>query len=107
MKKKLNKTVPKERNETVRHEIVKCLEGAIFSAKEISTAVGIPERDVYEHMEHIQRSMSKKEHQLKVTPAECKKCGFIFSKREKLKKPSRCPICKAETIYEPLFSIVQ
>ncbi len=107
MKKKLKeKTVPRERSDTVRHEIIKCLEGVTFSAKEISAAVRISEKEVYEHMEHILRSMSNKERQLKITPAECKKCGFVFSKREKLKKPGRCPVCKAETIQEPLFSIV-
>lgn len=106
MKKKLNKTVPMERSDTVRHEIIKRLEGVTFSAKEISAAVRISEKEVYEHMEHILRSMSNKERQLKITPAECKKCGFVFSKRKRLKKPGRCPICKAETIHEPLFSIV-
>jgi hypothetical protein len=40
-----------------------------------------------------------------VTPAECRKCGFVFQKREKLKKPGKCPICRSESIEEPLFGI--
>ena len=97
--------IPVERHETLRHEIRAFLEERTASAKEISSHVGIPEKNVYEHLEHIQKTMSKKECHLVVTPAECKKCGFIFSKREKLKKPGKCPVCKNEAIHEPLFSI--
>jgi hypothetical protein len=35
------------------------------------------------------------------------KCGFIFRKRDRLKKPGRCPVCHGEHIQDPLFSIIQ
>ncbi|MBA3060962.1 MAG: transcriptional regulator, partial [Nitrospirae bacterium] len=38
-------------------------------------------------------------------PAECAKCSFVFRKRERLKKPGKCPICRSEFIQEPLFLI--
>lgn len=98
-------TVPDERRQTLRRTILDLLEGRSFSAREISAEAGIPEREVYEHLEHIQRSVDRKAATLVVTPAECKKCGFVFSKRERLKKPGRCPACRGEAIKEPLFSI--
>ncbi len=81
------------------------LETGIVSAKDISSEVRLPEKEVYEHLDHIRKTLSKKEYHLDVTPAECSKCGFAFSKREKLKKPGKCPVCKGELITEPLFSL--
>ncbi|MBS1112128.1 MAG: transcriptional regulator containing an domain fused to a Zn-ribbon-like protein [Nitrospirae bacterium] len=94
--------IPPQRNETVRQSIITLLEGQSLSAKEISADVRVSEKDVYEHLEHIQK---KKTVSLAVSPAECKKCGYQFANRERLRKPGRCPECKGESIQEPLFSI--
>lgn len=97
--------IPVERHETVRQKIISALDGQTLSAKEISGNVSIPEKEVYEHLEHIQRTISKRNRNLIITPAECIKCGFVFRKRERLKKPGKCPVCRSELIEEPLFSI--
>ncbi len=91
---------------TVRRELLAALEERPCSAKDLSAAVGIPEKEVYGHLEHIQRTMSASGRHFAVTPAECRKCGFVFSKRERLKKPGKCPACRGESIREPLFSII-
>jgi predicted Zn-ribbon and HTH transcriptional regulator len=99
---------PAERTETLRRRIqafLEGLEGRTASARDISQEVGIPERDAYEHLAHIGKSVQKTGRALVVTPAECRKCGFSFRKRERLKKPGRCPVCRSETITDPLFSI--
>jgi predicted Zn-ribbon and HTH transcriptional regulator len=97
--------IPVERHETIRQKIVSVLEGQTLSAKEISSHVMVSEKEVYEHLEHIQKTLNKRERNLIITPAECKKCGFVFRKRDRLKKPGRCPVCRGELISEPLFSI--
>jgi predicted Zn-ribbon and HTH transcriptional regulator len=97
--------VPVERRETIRQKIISLLEGKTLSAREISVEAGVAEKEVYEHLEHIQRTINKREHNLIVTPAACKKCGFVFRKRDRLKKPSKCPVCRNEVIREPLFSV--
>lgn len=82
------------------------IEEGEHSAKDISREAGIPEKDVYGHLEHIRKSLkSLKQAGLRVTPAECKKCGFVFKKRERLTKPGKCPVCRGTSILEPLFSI--
>lgn len=96
---------PAERHETVRQEIMEILEGRLLSAKDISGSVGIPVKEVYDHLDHIQRTLNKQSLRLFVSPAECKKCGFVFRKRERLKKPGKCPVCRSESIEEPLFTI--
>lgn len=97
--------VPVERHETVRRQIISMLEAQTLSAKEISGGAGIPEKEVYGHLEHIQRTVSKRDEDFVITPSECIRCGFIFKKREKLKKPGKCPVCRSEQIQEPLFLI--
>ncbi len=106
MKKKSKEPfVPAERHETVRHEIAEVLKGRLLSPKEISSAVRISVKEVYDHLEHIRRSLIKRRHHLTMIPAECKKCGFIFKKRERLTKPGKCPVCRNESVEEPLFSL--
>ena len=96
---------PPETHDTVRQEIIAQLVQGPNSARDISAAVSISERDVYDHLEHIRKSISQSGRHLVVTPAECKKCGFVFAKRDKLKRPGKCPVCNGESIHEPLYSI--
>ena len=106
MKKKARELfIPVERHETIRQNIVSILEGKTLSAKDISADVKVSEKEVYEHLEHIQRTMNKRGNSLIITPAECKKCGFVFRKRDRLTKPGKCPVCKNGLIQEPLFSV--
>lgn len=106
-KKAGNARRPRETSETVRQRITALLEeeGRPMSAYEISGLAGIPEKEVYGHLEHIQKSLNKSDRRFVVTPAGCKSCGFVFKKRGRLKKPGRCPMCKGESIDEPFFSI--
>jgi len=106
MKKKSKEPfIPVERHETIRQKIISVLEGQTLLAKDISADVRVSEKEIYEHLEHIQRTINKSKHNFIVTPAICKKCGFIFRKRDRLKKPGKCPVCRGELIQEPLFSI--
>ena len=97
--------VAREMYETIRHAIMAELAQGVCSARDISSAVGISEREVSVHLEHIRKSIALSEKHLTIIPAECKKCGFVFAKREKLKRPGKCPVCKGESIREPLFEI--
>lgn len=97
--------VPAERHETIRRHIMSAIEGKALSAKDISAEVGISEKEVYDHLEHIHRSFHHGGGYLVVTPAECQGCGFVFKKRDRLKKPGKCPVCNGESITEPLFTI--
>ncbi|MBI3753520.1 MAG: ArsR family transcriptional regulator [Deltaproteobacteria bacterium] len=107
MKKKSKEAfIPQEREDTIRHKIISIISGQPLSAKEISAEVRISEKEVYEHLEHIRKTVSQSGHNLIITPSECNQCGFVFKKRERLKKPGRCPVCSGESISAPLFSIM-
>ncbi len=96
---------PVERYDTIRKYMVSLLEEYSFSAKEIAAYLGIPESDVCGHLEHIKKSINKSKRRLDVISASCTKCGFVFTKREKLSKPGKCPLCHNALINPPLFSI--
>lgn len=97
--------VPRTARETIRHAVIDLLRQQTVSAKDISALVHIEEKEVYGHLEHIRLSIHTAGWRLEVTPAECKKCGFVFAKRERLTPPGKCPVCRHEAIFEPLFTI--
>lgn len=96
---------PVERYETIRHYIGAVLREHTLSAKEMSVYLRISERDVYDHLDHIRKSLNKSNCHLVVAPAQCEKCGFVFRKRGRLAKPGKCPMCLGNLILPPLFSI--
>jgi predicted Zn-ribbon and HTH transcriptional regulator len=98
---------PGERENTIRKSIVKVLKDAPepLAAKDISALVGVSEKEVYTHLEHIKKSGRHSGDVLKVKPAECKKCGYSFAKRDRLDKPGKCPSCREQRIQEALFII--
>ena len=97
--------VPPERRETLRRRIVSALDAVPMSARDISVEVGLSEKEVYGHLEHIRRTFNRKSDDFRVTPAACRQCGFVFRKRDKLRKPGKCPVCHSENIGEPMFSV--
>ena len=97
--------IPREEHATVRQAITTLLERHTLSAREISAAVHIPEKEVLNHLEHIRVATHMGGHHLLVTPAVCKKCGFAFRKRERLSRPGKCPVCRGEQIAEPLYGM--
>jgi transcriptional regulator len=97
--------MPAERYDTIRRYVTALLQEQTLSAKDISTSVRIPEKEVYEHLEHIRKTLNKDNKHLEVEPAFCEKCGFVFRKRGKLSKPGKCPLCRSSLIHPPFFSI--
>jgi hypothetical protein len=97
--------VPAAKSETIRRQIMALLREGEITAGEISMAVGIREKDVYLHLEHIQQSCRHENEELCIRPAVCKGCGFVFRKRTRLTKPGKCPVCRGSSIEEPAFSL--
>ncbi len=106
MKKRVKEpSEPVERYNTIRRYIISLLEENPATAKGISSFVRIAERDVYDHLKHIHKTLHKNNQRLLVAPAACEKCGFEFKKRDRLTKPSKCPVCHSSLIRPPLYSI--
>ena len=97
--------IPAPSHDTVRHLIMTALEDGPVDAKDISALVGIPEKEVAGHLEHIHTTLHRSGRRLLVQPAECVKCGFVFVKRERFTRPGKCPVCRSGSIHAPAFSI--
>lgn len=97
--------VPCERSDTVRQAIASLLRGEPMTAMDISEEAGIPVSEVYGHLEHLRHSLQREQASLVLLPASCRGCGFIFAKRQRLKRPGRCPICRGESISQPRYRI--
>ncbi len=96
---------PSEEKETLRRRIRAFLEEGPHTAREISFAVRMREKDVEEHLERLRKSLHAEGRRLTQVPAECRACGFVFRKRDRLKAPGRCPVCRGESISDPSFRI--
>ena len=90
---------------TIRQRIMILLCEEEMSAREISRATGIREKEVYEHLFHIARSAAGQGKKLIVGPFSCLSCGYIFQDRKRLNRPSRCPQCKGSHMEEPMYRI--
>ncbi|HSL91466.1 MAG TPA: hypothetical protein VK863_02360 [Candidatus Limnocylindrales bacterium] len=98
-------STPSEDRETVRRQIRALLEEGAHSAKEISFTIRMPEKEVENHLEHLRKTLHAEGRRLTQVPAECRGCGFVFRKRDRLKAPGRCPVCKGESISDPSFRV--
>ncbi len=91
---------------TVRQRIAELLRSTELTAQEISKQASIAERDVAEHLRHLEHTLVQVGERLRVLAPHCVKCGFVFGDREKHGRPSRCPKCKSERISKARFTVV-
>jgi predicted Zn-ribbon and HTH transcriptional regulator len=99
-------TTPPEFAITSRQAIKELLLEQSYSALEVSQILSLSEKEVLDHLGHIARAPGPGL-QFLITPAVCKHCGFAFKKRERLTSPSRCPLCRGESIRRPRFALVR
>jgi predicted Zn-ribbon and HTH transcriptional regulator len=90
---------------TLRQRMADLLRQQEADARELSQSLGIAEKDVYAHLEHIRRSVAAAGGELSVTPSECLACGYVFADRGRLTRPGRCPRCRATRLSRPSFRI--
>lgn len=73
-----------------------------MDAGALSRALGVKQRVIESHMEHVGKSVGRK---FEVLQPWCADCGYKFKDRSKSTKPSRCPMCKSEMINPPRFFV--
>ena len=76
-----------------------------LDALAISQELRIRERDVYDHLAHVARSLRGQGRRLIINPPECLKCGYAFEGRSRFTKPGRCPKCRGTRIQSPTYRV--
>lgn len=97
---------PPPRGETIRDALHRELRGGWLSARQLSSLVGISEKAVPAHLEHLRKSAAGTDERFELEPAVCSKCDYAFDDRDRMTKPSRCPECRGQRIEPPRFRIV-
>jgi len=90
---------------TIRQQIIAFLREDELDAHDLSALLSIPEKDVYPHLEHIERSLGHAKGRLRIRPSRCLVCGFVFKERHRFTKPGRCPVCRATHIGAPAYRV--
>jgi hypothetical protein len=96
---------PPDQSQSFRELLLQTLSAEPLTVRALSQAAGLSERDVLNHLQHLQKSLKVQNRRLKVTPATCLDCHFVFQKRERLTRPGKCPVCRSTHLREPFFSI--
>lgn len=92
--------------QTVRQRIITLISEEEHNARDLSQILRIREKDVYEHLIHIERSVVSQGRKLEIVPSRCLECGYVFRERKRFTSPGRCPRCKGEHIEEPRYRVV-
>ena len=91
---------------TARQRIMELLTDTRLSSRELAQVVGLPERQVEEHLTHVAKTIARdRTRRFVLEPSTCPNCDFIFRERTKLTRPSRCPRCRGEHITAPRYGI--
>ena len=91
---------------TVRQQIIEMLKQDELNAIDISQMVSVQEKEVYEHLAHINRSLKAKSQKLLIDPYCCLSCGYVFKDRHRFTRPGRCPNCKGGHIMMATYGIM-
>ncbi len=87
-----------------RKDLMNLLLENAMSVTDIARLMEMHPREVEDDIRHLLKSVKHKGYRARVTPAQCRKCGFTFG-QDKLRKPGKCPLCHATWISEPKLSL--
>jgi predicted Zn-ribbon and HTH transcriptional regulator len=91
---------------TPRQRLIDLLTDTRLSTYQLARMLGIPERQVEDHLDHVAQTVGRdRTRRFVLEPASCPDCGYVFRDRRKLTRPSRCPRCKGEHITAPRYGI--
>ena len=92
-------------SDTPRGQIHAALREGFATARDLSKRVGIPERDVAWHLEHLERSAKSRGERLEIEESRCLGCDYDFPGRRRFTRPGRCPRCGSTRLTLPRFRI--
>ncbi len=103
----VNATTGPEGGRTRRQQLVELLGQGTFGFSELRERLGVTVAQLDDDLRHVERSVRGRGARLRVEPARCGDCGFVFRRREprRFHPPGRCPSCRGEFIVEARLSL--
>ena len=90
---------------TLRQQLAEELRRGSRTTLDLSKALGIREREVGDHLAHLERSVRRRGERLRTEPSRCLGCGFTFAGRRRFSRPGHCPRCRGDRITRPRFTL--
>lgn len=97
---------PPSRTETARQRLIAALKEGFATIHDLSQRARLSEKQVLDHLPHVERSLERRGATLERESPQCRKCGHRFEDRERFGTPSRCPECRSERVSSPRYRIV-
>jgi predicted Zn-ribbon and HTH transcriptional regulator len=88
-----------------RKDLIPLLLRNPMGVADLAKLCGAPIKEIDADLRHLMKSLKHSEYHVRVHPAACRKCGFVFS-GEKLTRPGKCPQCRSTWIEAPLIEIL-
>jgi transcriptional regulator len=89
---------------TYRKDLIEMLAVTPRTASSLARELKLDRKDIEDDLRHMVRSARAAGHRVRVEPAWCKTCGFVFDD-DRLTRPGKCPSCRGSRILEPLIGI--
>ncbi len=96
---------PIKETPTIRKQLIERLSAGTCGVRELSQELHQSEKELYAHLEHIERTLKSGGKRLVIEPAVCLSCGFLFEHRTRPQPPGHCPQCKKTRIRRPRYTI--
>lgn len=90
---------------TIRKQLIELLQAGPCGVRELSQELHQSEKEIYDHLEHIERTLKSEGKRLVIEPSRCLACGFVFEHRKRPNPPGHCPQCKKTRIRRPRYAI--
>ena len=90
---------------TIRRQLIELLNAGTCGVRELSQELHQSEKEIYDHLIHIERSLKPGGKRLVIEPPICLSCGFVFADRTRPQPPGHCPQCKKTHIRRPRYAI--
>src|SRR5438093_13765403 len=91
---------------TTRQRIMQLIAGTLRTSRQLAELVGVPERQIEDHLAHIVRSVARyRARRFVLDPSAVRDCNFAFRGRTRLPRPSRGPSCRSEPISPSRYGI--
>ena len=89
--------------QTVRRQLFDLLAAGPHGVRELSQLLHQSEREIYDHLRHLERTARGAGRRLVIEPAVCLGCGFVFAHRTRPQPPGHCPQCRGTRIRRPRY----
>jgi transcriptional regulator len=91
---------------TRRQRIADLLSMEARSVEGLAAEFRIHPKDVEHDLESLERTLRRDGKRIRIDPARCRRCSFVFADRTRYSTPTKCPKCKASRIEPALLKIV-